>query len=138
MAHYALLDGDSIVTQVITGIDEDDTSTLPSEFSSWEEFYGDQHGKTCKRTSYNTVGGSHLLSGTPFRGNYAGIGMKYDASNDVFYEQQPYASWTLNTSTWKWEAPVAYPTLTEEEHTGDEVVSYEWDESVTNWVRRTP
>ena len=106
MAHYALLDGDSIVTQVITGIDEDDTSTLPSEFSSWEEFYGDQHGKTCKRTSYNTFGNQHSKGGTAYRGNYAGKGYTYDETNDVFIAPKPVEegwTFTLNTTTWLWE-----------------------------------
>lgn len=140
MAHYAFIDDNNIVTEVITGIDENDLSGLPDGFSNWEEYYQshDWHSGTCIRTSYNTFEGEHLLGGTAFRGNYAGVGMKYDEDNDVFYEQQPYPSWTLNETTWKWEPPTAYPTLTEEELTGDDVVSYKWDEDTTSWVLRTP
>ena len=76
------------------------------------------------QTSYNTYGNQHKLGGTPFRGNYAGIGYTYDATNDVFYAPKPYASWILNESTWLWEGPVAYPT--------DGKV-YIWDEATTNW-----
>ena len=54
MAHYAFLDENNIVTKVIVGNDESNTDNLPSEFSSWEEFYGDKFSLTCKRTSYYT------------------------------------------------------------------------------------
>ena len=75
MAHYALLNADNIVMKVITGNDEND-DRLPSEFSSWEEFYADQQGyDNCKRTSYNTKNNQHLNGGTPFRGNHAGVGL---------------------------------------------------------------
>jgi len=76
-----------------------------------------------------------------FRARYAGAGMVYDQSNDVFYRQQPYASWTLNNSTWDWEAPVAYPTiLTKEmdkgEGEGMETVHYNiyWSEATSQWL----
>ena len=98
MAHYAFLNEENIVTEVITGIDEDNTDTLPEGFASWEAWYADFRGKTCKRTSYNTFENSHLLGGTAFRGNYAGIGMTYDTDNDVFYLPQPYGSWTLSSN----------------------------------------
>ena len=73
MAHYAFLDENNKVVEVITGIDEDNTSELPEGFSSWEEWYGNFRGMTCKRTSYNTVDGVHNLGGTPYRGTYAEI-----------------------------------------------------------------
>tara|TARA_Y100000389_G_C17146723_1_gene357611 strand:+ start:161 stop:586 length:426 start_codon:yes stop_codon:yes gene_type:complete len=140
MAHYAFIDDNSVVTQVIVGIDEDNTEDLPEGFATWEAYYEslEQHSGTCIRTSYNTFEGTHLSGGTPFRGNYAGLGMKYDTENDVFYWQQPYSSWTLNTTTWIWEPPVPYPALTEEQQSADEVTSYEWNEETTNWVLRTP
>ena len=80
---------------------------------------------TWLQTSYNTIGGVHTQGGTPLRGNYAGIGYTYDATNDVFYAPQPYASWTLNNTTWTWEAPTPMPT--------DGKV-YKWDEPTTAWV----
>jgi len=106
MAYYTLLDENNIVTQVISGIDENDTDNLPDEFSSWEEFYSNYHNQTCKRTSYNTVGNQHLDGGVAFRGNYAGIGFTYDKDNDVFYSPMPIQegkTFTLNESTWLWE-----------------------------------
>jgi len=81
MAHYALLDDQNVVVQVITGRDEND---LPDGITSWEDYYGAFHGLTCRRTSYNTHNGEHLLGGTPFRGNYAGIGYTYEPDLDEF------------------------------------------------------
>ena len=124
MAHYAFLNDNNIVTEVITGIDEDAKDDLPSEFSSWEEFYADFRGQTCKRTSYNTSGNAHSDSGTPFRGNYAGIGYTYDETNDVFYAPKPYDSWVLDETKWIWKAPVDYPSDGKE---------YNWNEETTSW-----
>ena len=62
------------------------------------------------------------------RFRYAGVGMKYDSTNDVFYEQQPFSSWTLNTTTWMWDPPLTTPTLTDEEMTAGKY--YEWNESL--------
>ena len=76
------------------------------------------------QTSYNTHGGQHP-EGRPLRGNYAGIGFTYDRENDVFYAPQPFASWTLNTTTWLWEAPTPYP---------DDGKKYYWDEATLSWV----
>ena len=124
MAHYAFLDENNIVTEVIAGIDEDETDDLPDGFDSWEAWYGDFRGQTCKRTSYNTFANGHSDGGTAFRGNYAGIGYTYDETNDVFYTPKPYDSWILNTSTWIWEAPVDYP---------DDGKRYVWNEDNTSW-----
>ena len=124
MAHYAFINENNIVTEVIVGKDEDDLDTLPEGFADWEEWYGDFRGQTCKRTSYNTIGNTHTGDGTPFRGNYAGIGFTYDQVNDVFLAPQPYPSWVLNQTTWSWEAPVAYPTDGE---------AYIWNENQGNW-----
>ena len=118
MAHYAFLDSNSIVTNVIVGKDE--TESTPEGFDSWEEFYANEVGQNCKRTSYNTRGNTHKLDGTPFRGNYAGKGFIYDDVNDVFIEPQPYASWSLNETTWTWEAPIDYP---------DDGKGYYWNEN---------
>lgn len=85
MAHYAFLNENNIVVEVITGIDENELieGLVP------EVWYGNFRGLVCKRTSYNTyVDGNgisqHRDGGTPFRGKYAGIGDIYDAVNDVF------------------------------------------------------
>lgn len=122
MAHYAFLDSNNIVVEVIAGKDETDTS------ENWETHYGQIKNLTCKRTSYNTQGGQHLNGGTPFRKNYAGIGYKYDSNKDAFIPPQPYNSWTLNSSTCLWGPPVDYPT------DGND---YDWDEDNNQWVQIT-
>jgi len=124
MAHYAFINENNIVTEVIVGKDEDDLDTLPEGFANWEEWYGDFRGQTCKRTSYNTIANAHTADGTAFRGNYAGIGFSYDEVNDVFLAPQPYPSWVLNETTWTWEAPVAYP---------EDGEAYIWNENQGNW-----
>jgi hypothetical protein len=136
MAHYTFLDEDNIVTEVITGIDEDSTDTLPEGFDSWEAWYADFRGQTCKRTSYNTSGNAHSGDGTPFRGNYAGIGFTYDSDNDVFIAPKTYASWVMNESTWTWKAPVDKPDLTEEQEAAGS--AYVWNEDTTSWDLITP
>lgn len=123
MAHYALIDENGIVTDVMTGIDEGE---VVDGISDWEAFYGELHGQTCKRTSYNTYGNQHKEGGTPFRGNYAGIGMVYDEGRDVFLYPQPYPSWVLNEGTCLWEAPIPKP---------DDGLLYNWDEDTTSWVQ---
>jgi hypothetical protein len=70
MAHYAFLDENNVVTEVITGIDE----TELIEGLDPETWYGNFRGQTCKRTSYNNN----------YRGVYAGIGYTYDAELDEF------------------------------------------------------
>ena len=122
MAHYALINDDNIVTQVVVGLDEDD---LPEGITDWEAYYGEFHGQTCKRTSYNTHGNQHP-DGTPFRGNYAGIGYKWDEDRNAFIPPSPYPSWVLNQTTCLWDAPVAYP---------DDGLEYVWDEDTTSWVQ---
>lgn len=119
MAHYAFLDSNNIVVEVIVGKDETDTS------ENWENHYGQIKNLTCKRTSFNTHGGVHLNGGTPFRKNYAGIGFFYDASKDAFIPPRPFVSWSLNESACLWEAPVAYPT---------DGKNYSWDEENNQWT----
>jgi hypothetical protein len=119
MAHYAFLDENNVVTEVITGKDETDTS------HDWEQWYGNFRGQVCKRTSYNTQGGQHSTGGTPYRKNYAGIGYTYDAARDAFIPPQPYASWTLDEDSCLWQPPVPYPTDSN---------LYEWDENILPWV----
>ncbi len=106
MAHYAFLDENNIVVNVTVGMDENNISDLPEDYTSWEDYYTDIIGQTCKRTSYNTIGNTHKNGGTAFRGNYASIGFVYDENNDVFYAQNPSTdtiNYTLNTNTWIWE-----------------------------------
>jgi len=120
MAHYAFLDSNNIVTQVIVGKDENEDGV------DWEVYYGEKLGQICKRTSYNTRAGQHLLGGTPFRKNYAGIGYTYDSDRDAFITPKSYNSWILNEDTCCWEAPTPMP-----ESNSDEM--YTWNEETQSW-----
>jgi hypothetical protein len=122
MAHYAFLDDNNIVTEVIAGRDEDD---LADGVTSWEDYYGTFRGQRCVQTSYNTRRGEHASGGTPLRGNYAGIGYTYDETLDAFITPQPYPSWVLDEETFSWEAPTPYPS---------DGKDYIWDESAEAWV----
>ena len=123
MTHYAFIT-DNIVTEVITGKDE----TELIDGLDPETWYGNFRGQVCKRTSYNTNGGVHSLGGTPFRKNYAGIGMSYDAIRDAFIPIKKYPSMILNENTCQWDYPVPYPTDNK---------YYTWDEATTSWVEQT-
>ena len=136
MAHYAFLDENNIVTEVIVGKEENENDI------DWEQHYSNFRGKICKRTSYNTIGGVHTLGGIPFRKNYAGIGYTYDETLDGFIEPKPFDSWVLDESKGKYNSPVAYPetytqNLTDPET--DQPVSdlYLWDENTTSWTLQT-
>jgi hypothetical protein len=105
---------DGIVAQVIVAEPEVIATFLNA--SSWLE------------TDLNTVAGVSKTGGTPLRGNYAGIGYTYDQTNDVFYTAKPYASWTLNNTTWTWEAPTHMPTDNKK---------YSWNEATQSWIEIT-
>jgi hypothetical protein len=112
MSHFAkVLDGK--VTQVIVAEPEFFQNFVDTSPGTWIQ------------TSYNTYGNAHKLGGTPLRGNYAGVGFTYDKINDVFYAPKPYASWTLNQSTWLWGAPTPCP---------QEGGPFKWDETTRSWV----
>jgi hypothetical protein len=127
MAHYALINSDNIVVNVITGVDENviqtdlDGSEVGGSSEAWEQFYASRpwfEGLTCKRTSYNGN----------IRANFAGVGYTYDPTFDVFIAPQPYSSWKLDYTTYQWVAPVAMP---------DEIVGYIWKWSEINkeWIK---
>ena len=118
MAHYAFLNEENIVTEVIVGKNENEGGI------DWESHYGGIRRQVCKRTSYNTQGGVHSGDGTPYRKNYAGIGYTYDYARNAFIPPKPYASWTLDETSCLWQAPVAYP---------DDDKRYTWDEENQEW-----
>ena len=126
MAHYAFIDENNIVTEVIVGKDEND---FTDGVGSWEEWYGNFRGQKCLRTSYNTRGGVHVRGGTPFRYNYAEIGGEYRQDKDGFVPPKPRdnPSFVLDEATLTWKAPVSYP-----EEEGD----YVWLEQEQRWIPR--
>lgn len=111
MAHYAFLDENNIVTEVITGRHEDE---VVNGISNWEEYYGSLREQRCIRTSYNAN----------IRKNFAGIGFSYDEERDAFIPRQPYASWVLDEETCQWLPPVPYPANGQ----------YLWDEASVSWI----
>ncbi len=98
MAHYAFLNNDNIVTEVITGKDEWEVL----DGLTPEEWYGNFRGQKCVRTSYNAN-----ING--FRKNFAGVGYKYDENLDAFISPKPYLSWIFNEEECNWIAPIPYP-----------------------------
>jgi len=119
MAHYAFLDKNNTVIDIIVGKDENE------DIYDWEFFYTQERRLTCKRTSYNTIGGVHKNGGTPFRKNYAGLGFTYDSIRDAFIPPKPYPSWNLNEESCIWNAPTPYP---------NDGQLYSWDETTKSWV----
>ena len=111
MAHYAFLDENNIVTEVITGIDE----TELIEGLEPEIWYGNFRNQVCKRTSYNGN----------YRKNYAGVGYSFDETRDAFIPPKPFASWILNEDTCIWETPVPYP---------NDGKNYKWNEPTEEWI----
>lgn len=122
MAHYAQIDENNVVTQVLV-IDQDVINT---------GLFGDP--ATFVQTSYNTRGGVHYGpdgnpdGGIALRKNYAGIGFIYDPVRDAFYEPQPWPSWILDEDTCWWQPPVPYPT---------DGKLYTWHEATTSWTELT-
>jgi len=110
MAHYAFLDSNNVVTEVITGIHE----TELIEGLDTEIWYGNFRNQVCKRTSYN-----HKI-----RKHFAGVGFKYDSVADVFIAPQPYGSWVLD-SNHDWQPPTPKPT---------DGKPYVWFEANKQWI----
>jgi hypothetical protein len=114
MAHFAQLNADNIVTQVIVVANQDTTDDTGTENEAvGAAFCANLLGGTWKQTSYNAR----------IRKNYAGIGYKYDATLDAFIAPQPFASWTLDENA-QWKAPVDMPT---------DDKRYTWNEATTSW-----
>ena len=116
MSHFAQLDDNNIVTQVIVVnnnelLDENGQESEAKGIAFCQSLYG---GKWVQ-TSYNNN----------FRGTYAGIGYTYNQQEDIFIAPQPYPSWILNKTSWLWEAPEPYPT---------DGKIYEWNEDKVKWI----
>ena len=106
MSHFAKINENNIVTEVIVAEQDFINSGAVGDSFKWVQ------------TSYNSN----------FRKNYAAIGFTYDVVRNAFIAPQPFASWTLDESTCRWKAPVAYP---------DDGKMYKWNEATTNWVEIT-
>lgn len=130
MAHFAQLDEDNKVINVIVVDDNDILVNGIEDEQKGIEFCNNLiPGYNWKQTSYNTYAGLHHNGGTPLRKNYAGIGYYYDPNRDAFIPPQPYPSWKLVESTCLWEPPVYH---------NMDGKSYSWDEDQLTWVEVTP
>ena len=116
MAHFAKLDENNVVTQVIvvSNRDTSDANGVEKEHIG-AAFCERLLGGTWKQTSYNGN----------MRKRYAGIGFTYNEDLDAFVPPKPYASWTLNNTTADWDPPVPMPT--------EEGKNYVWNESAGSW-----
>ena len=121
MAHFAQIDGNNVVTQVIVVANKDtaDANGVEKEYIG-AAFCENLLGGTWKQTSYNGN----------IRKNYAGIGYTYNADIDAFVPPKPFASWLLNNDIAQWEAPIPMP---EDAGTGEPPKMYSWDEATTSW-----
>ena len=113
MAHFAQVDSDDRVIQVIVAEQDFIDSGAVGDPASWIQ------------TSYNTRAGVHVLGGTPLRKNYAGIGFTYDFERDAFIPPQPFPSWILNEQSCLWDAPISMPT---------QEGPWDWDEQNQQWI----
>ena len=118
MAHFAQLDSNNIVLQVIvinnTELLDNGVESESAGIAFCQSLYGSD--TVWKQTSYNSN----------FRKHYAGTGSIYDEVNDVFYPPQPYPSWTISAPAWTWTAPDPYP--------ADGNI-YTWNETANTWVQ---
>jgi len=121
MAHFAELDSNNVVLRVIVVANEAlEYKELPDSETHALEYLHQWYGPDTiwKQTSYNNN----------FRGNYAGIGMKYYPEHDLFMPPSPYPSWVINSITAQWEAPVPRPTTPPSQGN-----IYKWDEQNQQW-----
>lgn len=123
MAHYAFINENNLVVNVITGIDENQTQIdidgklIGGTSEAWEKFYESQpwhQNLICKRTSYNGN----------IRKNYAAIGFTYDKEKDAFIAPQPFNSWLLDEESCRWIPPIPYPS---------DKKRYYWNEETLTW-----
>jgi hypothetical protein len=118
MAHFAQLDENNIVTQVIVVSNEDIKDSIGNENEEVGIYFCKNllgRDTIWKQTSYNNS----------IRKNYAGIGFTYDITRDAFIAPKPFNSWILNESTCIWESPVLYP---------NDGKMYAWNEETVSWL----
>ena len=136
MAHFAKIGINGKVLQVLTLDNKNMLNADGVEDESVGQQYLEQHNNWPSQmwiqTSYNTFGGQHKKGGTPFRGNYAGIGYTWDEDNQIFWSKKPYASWVKHIATASWKSPIGdAPELTQEQK--DNNFHYQWNEENQTW-----
>ena len=122
MAHFAQIDSNNIVIQVIV-VNNETIGNLPFPNSEsigvafCQSLFGSD--TTWKQTSYNGN----------FRKNYAVLGGKYDDDLDAFIPPKPYPSWVLNVQTGFWDPPIPCPDYSQ---------PFVWDEEIQQWALYPP
>ena len=142
MAHFAKIGANGKVIAVLT-MDNDkmlNADGVEDERvgQEWLERHNNWPAEMWIQTSYNTYGNEHKNGGTPFRGNYAGIGYSWDDDNNIFWTKKPHASWVKDIATASWKSPIGDPpALTAEQTSQNEAGThswfYEWNESGQSW-----
>jgi hypothetical protein len=135
MAHFAKISNENKVLAVLTLDDKNTENSEGVEVESIGQAYLEKHNNWPAnmwiKTSYNTSKNTHKKGGTPFRGNYAGIGYKWDAIDQIFWPPQPYPSWVKNMSEARWESPIGdAPQISDEEKL---LSAYIWNEETQSW-----
>lgn len=116
MAHFAQLDENNVVIQVIVVHNNELMDNGQESEEKGIAFCQSLFGGNWKQTSYNSN----------IRKNYAGIGFTYDPVRDAFIGPKPYPSWLLDEETCTWKPPIAPPAY-------DDVTRYRWNEETQNW-----
>ena len=142
MAHFAKIGLNSKVLTVLTLNNSDILNASGVEDETVGQQYLELHNnwpaQMWIQTSYNTNKNTHRTGGTPFRGNYAGIGYTWDEENQIFWPKKPYTSWVKHIPTASWKSPIGdAPALTEEQSNQNKANSakwiYLWNEDTQNW-----
>ena len=138
MANFAKIGMNGKVIQVLTLADTDmlDAGNQPDEKvgQQYLEKHNNWPAQMWIQTSYNTFQNTHKLGGTPFRGNYAGIGCTWDEDNQIFWPKKPHVSWVKNITDARWQSPIGdAPSITAEQQAQNDAEThswhYEWNES---------
>lgn len=136
MAHFAKIGEDKRVIAVLTLNNSDMLNSNGSEDELVGQQYLEKHNNWPSQmwiqTSYNTASGKHKNGGTPFRGNYAGVGYTWDQDNQIFWNEKPYISWIKDIANASWKSPIGdAPELTEEQKIARSY--YQWNEAGQSW-----
>ena len=136
MAHFAKISEDNKVLTVLTLNNSNMLDENKNESELVGQKYLEKHNNWPShlwiQTSYNTYKNQHKNEGTPFRGNYAGIGYEWDIDNNMFFSKKPYASWVKHLDSASWKSPIGdAPELTVEQK--DAMSYYSWNETNQTW-----
>jgi hypothetical protein len=142
MAHFAKINNDKKVIAVLTLNNSDMLNVSGIEEELVGQQYLEKHNnwpaQMWIQTSYNTSRGQHKNGGTPFRGNYAGIGHTWDEENQIFWPEKPFTSWMKHIPTASWKSPMGDEPVLTEEQTAQNIANthkwgYNWNEANQSW-----